>query len=93
MRKKMMKAVKELNDYIDNDREKLCDKLHDLELSHKRLESLVRAFVKAARSQEMDMDYFGRLVMRAEAELMYPYYRLNSRKLPDLHEYYGKDQR
>lgn len=77
MKKKMMKAIKELNAYIDNDREKLCDELHELKLSHKRLESLVRSFVKAARSETIDMDYFGRLVMRAEMELLYPYFRVN----------------
>lgn len=73
----MMKAIKDLNAYIDNDRQKLCDELHEIKLSHKRLESLVRQFVKAARTDCIDMDYFGLLVMRAEAELSYPYFRKN----------------
>lgn len=75
----MLKAIKELNAYIDDDREKLCDELRNIKLSHKRLESLVRSFVKAARSEAIDMDYFGRLVMRAEMELSYPYYRVHYR--------------
>ena len=77
MKKKMMKAIRDLNAYIDDDRQKLCDELYEIKLSHKRLESLVRSFVKAARSEEIDMNYFGRLVMRAEMELSYPYFRVN----------------
>lgn len=75
----MMKALKELNAYIDNDRQKLCDRLHDLELSHKRLESLVRSFVKVAHTKDVDDYYFCWLVNRAEKELSYPYFRCNER--------------
>ena len=77
MKKKMMKAIKELNAYIDNDRQELCDELSELKLSHKRLEKLVAAFVKAARSDYMDIKYFTRLVEKAENELAYPYLRRN----------------
>lgn len=40
--KTIMKALKNLNAYVDDDRQKLCDRCHDLELSHKRLEKLCR---------------------------------------------------
>lgn len=77
MKKKMMKAINDLNAYIDNDRKKLCDELHEVKLSHKRLEKLVVAFVKVARSEYMDMKYLVRLVAKAENELAYPYLRRN----------------
>lgn len=84
MKKKMMKAIKELNTYIDNDREKLCDRVHELELSYKRMERLLgetlRFFNKLYNSNSQclitwsDID---KLCFKIKNELSYPYFRVN----------------
>lgn len=92
MRKKMLKAIKELNDYIDNDREKLCDRIHNLELSHKRQERLLKRFLEIGKYFKIYLigPVWDKLYDDVKAELSYPYFRLKSKKLPDLHEFYGK---
>ena len=39
---KIQKSLRDLNAFIDGDRQKLCDRIHGLELSHKRMEKLLR---------------------------------------------------
>lgn len=86
MKKKMMKAIKELNAYIDNDREKLCDELHEVKLSHKRMEKLLRRFIEMMRYSYMDTNternylvYLDlcKFYTDVKKELSYPYLRCN----------------
>lgn len=86
MKKKMMKALKELNAYIDDDRQKLCDRLHDLELSRKRMEKLLRRFVDMMKYSYMDTNternylvYLDlcKFYTDVKKELSYPYFRVN----------------
>lgn len=84
MKKKMMKALKDFNAYIDNDREKLCDELHEIKLSHKRMERLLREtlnffnklynsdFQHSVPWSEVDSLFF-----KIKDELSYPYHRVN----------------
>lgn len=86
MKKKMLKAIKDLNAYIDDDREKLCDRIHDLELSHKRMERLLRCFIRMMKYSYMDTNteqnylvYMSLCKFYADVkkELSYPYFRKN----------------
>lgn len=83
MRKKMMKALKDLNGYIDNDREKLCDRLHDMELSHKRMEKLLKEclyfFNRDIYGVEFSVQFKAKLINKIKNELSYPYFRVNYR--------------
>lgn len=83
MKKRMMKAIKELNAYIDNDREKLCDELHNIKLSHKRLENLLRLSLSCMRNcfnyvpEGGDFEKLANLYVCINRELSYPYFRVN----------------
>lgn len=83
MKKKTMKAIKDLNAYIDDDRQKICDRLHDMELSHKRLERLLRRWLWLSRHDVEIAEYeslhvvYGELIRQTRQELSYPYFRAN----------------
>lgn len=81
MKKKMMKAIKELNAYIDNDRQELCDELSELKLSHKRMEKLLKQVSYFMRWLDFMPEQVCRegkvLDARILNELSYPYLRRN----------------
>ena len=79
MKKKMMKALRDLNAYIDDDRQKLCDRIHDLELSHKRMERLLRrcSVVLHLLPNTLIIDEVLDLKVRISQELSYPYCCVN----------------
>ena len=85
MQKKMMKALKDLNGYIDNDREKLCDELHEIKLSHKRMERLLRMTLTFLDGMFDDVPAEIGLVRalelqdRIKRELSYPGFRVQYR--------------
>ena len=83
MKKRMMKAIKELNAYIDNDREKLCDELHAIKLSHKRMERLLKQVSYFMRWLDYMPEQISRegkvLDSRILNELSYPYFRVQHR--------------
>ena len=77
--KRIMKALKDLNAYVDDDRQKLCDRLYDLELSHKRKIKLLKyclSYLDAIPGGK----YRDILVSRIEQELSYSSYRVNWKK-------------
>lgn len=78
MKKKMMKAIRDLNAYIDGDRQKLCDELHEVKLSHKRLERLLKRFLEISRYFDFTfIPIIQKLHEDVQNELSYPYYRVN----------------
>lgn len=85
--KAIMKALKNLNAYVDDDRQKLCDRCHDLELSHKRLENLLRLSLSCMYNCSnyvpagSDFERLAKLYVRINRELSYPYFRVRVRRI------------
>lgn len=78
MKKRMMKAIRNLNAYIDDDRQKLSDRCHDLELSRKRLMRLLDLSFNALKKYNtLPAEYIVGLMVRIDRELSYPYLRVN----------------
>lgn len=83
--KAIMKALKNLNAYVDDDRQKLCDRCHDLELSYNRARRFVN---KIDRTLKYFQDNYACESLRFELStlrgqihsfLCYPYLRVNER--------------
>lgn len=85
MKKKMMKAIKELNAYIDDDRQKLCDRCHDLELSYNRarrfinkIDGILKYYQDNYACESLRFE-LSTLRGQIHSFLCYPYLRVNYR--------------